>query len=173
MIQAQSADFGAYRQRLAGGVPQTKPDEPARQATGQVEARVDDKKPRRRHGTGQADAVAGAACRRSGARSESLEGTRRQGHLDARGRAGEERRRAEEAVGCYRRGRFEVRSSTAADRRPLQPPLPRRRLPRPRRPSCPPSTGTSAGAAAPAPAPVALQCLHRLRHRSGSDAPAP
>ena len=44
LIQAQSADFGAYRQRLASGVPAVKTSEPARQATGKVQARVDDKK---------------------------------------------------------------------------------------------------------------------------------
>ena len=44
LIQAQSADFGAYRQRLASGVPAVKTSEPARQATGKVQARVEDKK---------------------------------------------------------------------------------------------------------------------------------
>ena len=44
VIQAQSADFGAYRQRLASGVPAVKTREPARQATGKVTAQVDDKK---------------------------------------------------------------------------------------------------------------------------------
>jgi pilus assembly protein FimV len=44
VIQAQSADFSAYRQRLAAAVPQTKIDEPARQATGRVEAQVDDRR---------------------------------------------------------------------------------------------------------------------------------
>jgi pilus assembly protein FimV len=44
VIQAQSADFGAYRQRLASGVPAVKAAEPPRQATGKVTAQVDDKK---------------------------------------------------------------------------------------------------------------------------------
>jgi pilus assembly protein FimV len=44
VIQAQSADFSSYRQKLASAVPQTKPDEPARQATGQVQAQVDDRR---------------------------------------------------------------------------------------------------------------------------------
>ncbi len=44
LIQAQSADFGAYRQRLASGVPAVKTSEPARQAAGKVQAQVDDKK---------------------------------------------------------------------------------------------------------------------------------
>ena len=44
VIQAQSADFGAYRERLAAGVPQIKASTPSRQATGKVQAQVDDKK---------------------------------------------------------------------------------------------------------------------------------
>jgi pilus assembly protein FimV len=44
LIQTQSVDFGAYRQRLASGAPAVKTSEPARQAAGQVQAQVDDKK---------------------------------------------------------------------------------------------------------------------------------
>ena len=44
VIQAQSADFGAYRQRLASGVPETKSEGSARQATGKVQSNVEDKK---------------------------------------------------------------------------------------------------------------------------------
>ena len=43
VIQAQSADFGAYRQRLAAGVPETKPEGSSRQASGKVEASVTDR----------------------------------------------------------------------------------------------------------------------------------
>ncbi|WP_341893091.1 FimV/HubP family polar landmark protein [Variovorax sp. YR752] len=44
LIQAQSADFGAYRQRLAGAVPAAKDAGPARQATGTVQTEVQDRK---------------------------------------------------------------------------------------------------------------------------------
>ena len=44
LIQAQSADFGAYRQRLASGAPAVKTSEPARQAAGRVQTQIDDKK---------------------------------------------------------------------------------------------------------------------------------
>jgi pilus assembly protein FimV len=44
VIQAQSADFGAYRQRLAGIAPAARPDAKARQASGKVEAEVRDSK---------------------------------------------------------------------------------------------------------------------------------
>ena len=41
---AQSADFAAYRQRLAGAVTATAPEKPQRQAAGKVEAEVKDQK---------------------------------------------------------------------------------------------------------------------------------
>ena len=44
VIQTQSADFGAYRQRLAGAVPVAKAEGTARQATGKVQSNVEDKK---------------------------------------------------------------------------------------------------------------------------------
>jgi pilus assembly protein FimV len=45
VIVAQSADFDAYRQRLAGSVaPAPAADAPARQATGTVQAQVDDRR---------------------------------------------------------------------------------------------------------------------------------
>ncbi|MDB5818048.1 MAG: hypothetical protein JWQ11_1688, partial [Rhizobacter sp.] len=44
VIQAQSADFQSYRQRLAGVVPTARGAENARRASGQVQAAVDDRK---------------------------------------------------------------------------------------------------------------------------------
>jgi pilus assembly protein FimV len=45
VIQVQSADFNAYRQRLAGAVPaQTHEAEPARKSAGRVQAEVQDRK---------------------------------------------------------------------------------------------------------------------------------
>jgi pilus assembly protein FimV len=44
VIQAQSADFGAYRQKLAGAVPEAKGESASRQAGGKVEATVEDRK---------------------------------------------------------------------------------------------------------------------------------
>ncbi|AKJ28279.1 FimV/HubP family polar landmark protein [Caldimonas brevitalea] len=44
VIQAQSADFAAYRQRLAGAVPSAGTSEPSRQASGQVSAAVEDRR---------------------------------------------------------------------------------------------------------------------------------
>src|SRR5205814_6889312 len=44
VIQAQSADFGAYRQKLAGAVPETKGEGASRQAAGKAQAQVEDRK---------------------------------------------------------------------------------------------------------------------------------
>lgn len=44
LISAQSLDFGAYRQRLAQGVPQAQAPEGGRQVQGKVQAAVDDRK---------------------------------------------------------------------------------------------------------------------------------
>ncbi|MBA4108752.1 MAG: hypothetical protein C0487_04030 [Leptothrix sp. (in: Bacteria)] len=44
VIVAQSADFAAYRQRLAGAATTTAPEKPQRQAAGKVEAEVKDQK---------------------------------------------------------------------------------------------------------------------------------
>ena len=44
IIVAQSADFAAYRQRLASGAPAATEAAPARQATGRVQTQVDDRK---------------------------------------------------------------------------------------------------------------------------------
>ena len=43
VIQAQSADFGAYRQRLASGVSAARPEGSARSASGKVQASVNDR----------------------------------------------------------------------------------------------------------------------------------
>lgn len=45
VIQAQSADFSNYRQRLAGAAPELKLDESQRQVKGKVQAAVEDRKP--------------------------------------------------------------------------------------------------------------------------------
>jgi pilus assembly protein FimV len=45
LIRAQSADFNAFRQRLAGVAPRVGGEEPAQRAAGQVQARVDERAP--------------------------------------------------------------------------------------------------------------------------------
>ncbi len=45
VIQAQSADFSAYRQRLAGAAPTLQQEGSERQAKGKVQAAVEDRKP--------------------------------------------------------------------------------------------------------------------------------
>ena len=45
VIRAHSADFNAYRQRLAGLAPEVRREEPARTATGTLQAAVEDRQP--------------------------------------------------------------------------------------------------------------------------------
>ncbi|WP_275951998.1 FimV/HubP family polar landmark protein, partial [Rubrivivax gelatinosus] len=44
VIVAQAADFAAYRQRLAAGTSAVAAEQPARQATGKVQANVEDRR---------------------------------------------------------------------------------------------------------------------------------
>ena len=62
VIQAQSADFGAYRQRLAGGVPDAKTEGSARTAGGKVQAAVEDRKQAAATAPGSSLARASAAA---------------------------------------------------------------------------------------------------------------
>ncbi len=45
IVTLQSADFAAYRQRLASGAPELQPSAAARQATGKVQTELEDRKP--------------------------------------------------------------------------------------------------------------------------------
>ena len=70
IIQAQSADFNAFRQRLAGAVPTAKADTSPRQAKGSVQATVEDKRPSATQAPDKLTLSAGSA---SGAAKSSLE----------------------------------------------------------------------------------------------------
>ncbi|MBL8346637.1 MAG: LysM peptidoglycan-binding domain-containing protein [Rubrivivax sp.] len=79
VIQAQSADFASYRQRLAGATTATADEAPARQAGGQVQTRVDDRR---------------QAAASSPDKLRLTQGTARQGAPEARVSAEAERRAA-------------------------------------------------------------------------------
>ncbi|MFL6665220.1 MAG: FimV family protein, partial [Rhizobacter sp.] len=72
VIQAQSADFGAYRQRLAGGVPDAKTEGSARQAGGKVEANVEDRKQAAAPTPDKLTLSKGAAGAKAGAQEEKI-----------------------------------------------------------------------------------------------------
>ncbi len=67
VIQAQSADFGAYRQKLASAVPATKGEGPSRQAGGKVEATVEDRKQTAAPSTDKLTLSKGAAANKAAA----------------------------------------------------------------------------------------------------------
>ncbi len=67
IIQAQSADFSAFRQQLAGAAPVVKTGESARTAKGKVEAAVDDRK------AGQAKAPDQLTLSKGGVKAGSAE----------------------------------------------------------------------------------------------------
>jgi pilus assembly protein FimV len=69
VIQAQSADFGAYRQRLAGAAPAAKVDAPAQKATGTVAA-VEDRKQAAAPSPDKLTLSKGAASRPGGAEDQ-------------------------------------------------------------------------------------------------------
>ncbi len=97
VIKTQSADFGAYRQRLAGNVPTTKADESGRQAKGIVQQpAVDDRK-----ATAKAPdklTLSQGAAKPTSPEAESLQGRREEGLRRPRGRADPQRRGTEEAA---------------------------------------------------------------------------
>jgi pilus assembly protein FimV len=72
VIQAQSADFGAYRQRLAGAVPAAQVDAPAQKATGKVEAAVEDRKQAAAPSPDKLTLSKGAAASRPGSTEDQI-----------------------------------------------------------------------------------------------------
>ncbi len=74
LIQAQSADFGAYRQRLAGAVPAAKDSGPARQATGTVQTEVQDRKQAAAPAPDKLTLSKGAAAGKSSAEEQIAKG---------------------------------------------------------------------------------------------------
>ncbi|MEO6032440.1 MAG: FimV/HubP family polar landmark protein, partial [Burkholderiaceae bacterium] len=84
VIQAQSEDFSAYRQRLAGAVPQAKTEGTTRQASGKVQASVDD---RRQGATPTPDKLTlskGSAAARSAAADSTVSKDQEKKAADAR-----------------------------------------------------------------------------------------
>ena len=72
IIQAQSVDFGAYRQRLASGVPEAKVEASARQATGKVQSTVEDKKVAAEPAPDKLTLSKGAAAAKASATEEKI-----------------------------------------------------------------------------------------------------
>jgi pilus assembly protein FimV len=84
VIQAQSADFGAYRQRLAGAVPAAKTEGTSRQASGKVQASVDDRKQSAAPAPDKLTLSKGAAGAKNSAAEEQISKDRAKKAADAR-----------------------------------------------------------------------------------------
>ncbi|UUX94635.1 FimV family protein [Aquabacterium sp. J223] len=115
LIQAQSADFNAYRQRLAGLAGSAPAAEPGRQAGGRVEAQVEDRKqpaqtPPDKLTLSQGALKGGAA----GIGGPGLQGDRTQGRRDPGRRTVAQRRGTAPPVGRDRPGECTRRRAAGA-----------------------------------------------------------
>ena len=84
VIQVQSVDFDAYRQRLAGGVPDAKTEGPSRQAAGKVEATVEDRKQAAAPTPDKLTLSKGAASPKASAAEEKISREREKREADTR-----------------------------------------------------------------------------------------
>ncbi len=121
LIQAQSADFNAYRHRLAAAVPEqaTRASESTRKSTGQVGApRWSTADPLPRRSPIVADRQAQGQGRWHDAGGNGRQAARRQGSVVARRRAGAQPGRPEEAAGRVQRRCADGRGQARVRRRP-------------------------------------------------------
>jgi pilus assembly protein FimV len=147
VIRAQSADFGSYRQKLAGNVPTTKADESSRQAKGKVEANVDDRK----QATGQTnDKLTLSQGAAKGGASAEAKVSKEAEKKDAAARVAELTRNVEE-LKQLKDGAGSAKTATApAQPAPAAPPAP---APAETKPAAAAPTPPAATPPAPAPTP--------------------
>jgi pilus assembly protein FimV len=146
VIQAQSADFGAYRQRLAGAVPAAKTEGTSRQASGKVQASVDDRKQSAAPAPDKLTLSKGAAGAKSSAAEEQISKDRAKKAADAR--VAELSKNVDE---------LKKLSGAASAVAPKAAPAPAAPAPAPAvaaAPKAPPAPAPAPVAAAPAPAPA-------------------
>ncbi len=155
LIQAQSADFGAYRQKLAGAVPAAKDSGPARQATGTVQTEVQDRKQAAAPAPDKLTLSKGAAGKASATEEQIAKGAEKK---DAATRVAELSKNVAElkklgaetakATGPGAAAAPAAPSAPAAVSVPVKPPVVAAA------PAPVPAAAAKASAAAPAPAPV-------------------
>jgi pilus assembly protein FimV len=168
LIVAQSADFAAYRSRLASGVPAASEAAPSRQAAGKVEAAVQDRKDAAAPGGDRLKLSQGAV--RPGADEAKV--SRETATRDAASRMAEISRNVEElkklqgAASAARPGGAAPAAATA--RAPAPAPAPA--APSPAGKAAPPAAAPAAG---PAPAPAPAAATARLPAPAPAPAPAP
>ncbi len=159
VIQAQSADFGAYRQRLAGAAPAAKVDAPAQKATGTVAA-VEDRKQAAAPSPDKLTLSKGAASKPGGAEDQIAKSGERK---DAATRVAELSKNVEDLkkLGQAAQGAAggtgaaaSAPSGPAIAAAPVAPPVAAPTPPAPVATPAPTVAAASVPAAAPAPAPV-------------------
>lgn len=154
VIRTQSADFNAYRQRLAGNVPTTKAEEGSRQAKGKVQAAVEDKKQAAAASPDKLTLSQGTA-KAAGTEAKVSQATEKK---DASTRVAELTRNVEE-LKKLQQGTAKATAPAAPAPAPVAPPAP---APAPKvaevkPPAAPaPAPVTPPPAAAPAPAPAVV-----------------
>ncbi|MBE7417840.1 MAG: LysM peptidoglycan-binding domain-containing protein [Ideonella sp.] len=144
VIRAQSADFSAYRRRLAGNVPTTKADE-GRQAKGKVQASVDETKAAAAPTPDKLTLSQGAVKPTSPEAKASKDAEKK----DAATRVAELTRNVEELKKLQEGGKAAAPAGT-----PTAPPAAEAK-PAPAAPVAPPTPAQTPAAPAPTPAPVA------------------
>lgn len=154
-IQAQSADFGAYRQRLAGAVPEAKTDAASRQAGGKVQAQVEDRKTAAAPTPDKLTLSKGAAAGKASAAEDKLAKEREK--RDASTRVAELSRNVEELKKLSGAASQPAAKAPAAPAAPapapgVKPPV---TVTAPVAPPPPPPVAPPPPPPAPAPAPVA------------------
>jgi pilus assembly protein FimV len=146
VIQAQSADFGAYRQRLASGVPAARTEGSARQASGKVEAKVNDSKQASGATPDKLTLSKGAASPKTNAAEEQIS--------KDKAKKADDVRVAELAKNVDELKRLSgAAASAAAPAKPTPAPAP---AAAPAPATTPAPTPAPAAAPAPAPAPVSI-----------------
>lgn len=176
VIQAQSADFGAYRQRLAGGVPDVKAEGPSRQAGGKVEANVEDRKTAAAPTPDKLTLSKGSAAGKAASGPEVALSKERE-RKEAQARLAELEKNVKDLKGLKSASEAAAPKTTTATAptpapapstlkppvtvtAPIAPPVPpvttAKPAPAPATPAAPPVT-TTAQPATPAPAPVTAQ----------------
>jgi pilus assembly protein FimV len=149
VIQAQSADFAAYRQRLAAGAPSVADEAATRQAKGQVQATVEDKR-RPASATPDKLTLSQGGLKASAPEAGVSKATERK---DTNTRLAELSRNVEELKKLQG---ATAPSASAAVAKPAAPPPAPAAAPAPA-PALSPPVAVAPPAAAPAPAPVAAK----------------
>ena len=168
VIQAQSADFGAYRQRLASGVPAARTEGSARQSSGKVEAKVNDSKQAANATPDKLTLSKGAASPKANAAEEKIS--------KDKAKKADDVRVAELAKNVDELKKLSGAAASAAAAKPAPAPAPAVAATPAKPPAAAPAPAPAAPpppAPAPAPAPVSIPVPVPVPTPPPAPAPAP